>query len=80
MRRPARGRALGAGAALLYWSEAAMGLSGLRSPYPSLPVLLTVASRAVDIGPAQRSLGPAMRPLERTLADEIAWHRARGSR
>ncbi len=78
VRRPPRWRALTAGAAILYAAETAMGVAGLRSPYPTLPVLLTLASGAVKIGQLQRALGPEIRPLEATLVDEISWHRSRG--
>ena len=78
VRRPPRWRALAAGAAVLYSAEAAMGTIGLRSPYPSLPVLLTLASGPVRLGAVQQELGPAIRPLDRTITDEITWHRDRG--
>lgn len=77
-RRPPRWRALSAGAAVLYAAETTLGAAGFRSPYPSLPVLLTLASGPVAITGAQRTHGPALRPLNDTLRDEIAWHRARG--
>ena len=78
VRRPPRWRALSAGAAVLYGAEAMLGSVGLRSPYPSLPVLLTLASGSVPMGAVQRSLGPPLRQLKETLSDEIEWHRARG--
>lgn len=77
-RRPPRWTALSAGAAVLYAAETTLGAAGFRSPYPSLPVLLTLASGPVAITGAQQALGPPLRPLQETLADEIEWHRSRG--
>lgn len=78
VRRPPRWPALAAGAAVLYAAETAMGAVGVRSPYPSLPVLLTLVSGPVRPGPEQQALGPRLRPLHETIIDEIAWHRGRG--
>lgn len=77
-RRPPRWPALAAGAAVIYAAETAMGSVGIRSPYPSLPVLLTLVSGPVHPGQVHKALGPVLRPLRETVADEIAWHRARG--
>ena len=78
VRRPPRWRGLYAGAAVLFAAEAALGATGLRSRYPSLPVLLTLASKSADLAPLQRALGPELRPLQQTVLDEISWHRDRG--
>ncbi len=77
-RLPPQWQGLGAAAAVLYWTENAAALLGRQAKHPALPVLLTLASRAVEIGPMQRGLGLQLRPLDDTLRDEITWYRQRG--
>lgn len=78
-RCPPRWRALGAGAAVMYAAEQLQAFWGGQSNYPVLPVLLTLASRAVPLSALQRELGGTPRPLEQTLRDEIDWYLARGA-
>lgn len=73
--RPPRARGMMAGAAALYWTESALALAGVEARYPSLPVLLALACGAQRQTPAQQALGVELRPLARTLADEISWTR-----
>jgi dihydroflavonol-4-reductase len=61
----------------LVWTEAAWAAGGRPSPLPALPALLLCDSYPMEPGPAQRALGLRPRPLDRTLADAIAWHRGR---
>lgn len=75
--RPPRWRGLAAGAMVLYSAETLLALVGRDSAYPSLPVLLTLASHACAISPEQRALGLEPRPLSETVADEINWYRQR---
>ncbi|OWU82652.1 NAD-dependent epimerase/dehydratase family protein [Phaeobacter sp. 22II1-1F12B] len=74
---PPRWRGLAMGAAVLYALENGMSVLGRGSRFPSLPVLLTLASRAVDQSSCQRALGVDLRPLETTIRDEIGWYRSR---
>lgn len=48
---------------------------GVVSPPLLLPTLLTLLQAPLQIGPAQRALGAAPRPLSATLRDAIAWYR-----
>lgn len=77
-RLPAQWQGLGAAAAVLYWTENAAALVGRQARHPALPVLLTLASRAVEISSMQRGLGLPPRSLNETLRDEINWYRQRG--
>ena len=61
-----------------YWSESAAALAGRKSPWPSLPILLTAAGRTMPPSPQQISLGVTPRPLEQTLRDAIQWYRQIG--
>ncbi|MEW9919402.1 NAD-dependent epimerase/dehydratase family protein [Marimonas sp. MJW-29] len=66
------------GVAGAYWAETAAALAGRKSPWPSLPILLTAAGRAFAGGAEQAALGVPIRPLEETLRDALAWYRAIG--
>lgn len=77
--RPPRWRGLAAGAMVLYSAETLLALIGQDSAYPSLPVLLTMASHACPVSASQRALGAQPRPLNDTLRDEISWYRQRFS-
>ena len=65
------------GAMVLYALENGMSVLGRETRFPSLPVLLTLASRAVEQSTCQRALGVDLRPLEATIRDEIDWYRGR---
>lgn len=62
--------------AAAWWSEAAFGALGRRSPLPALAAILTAMHDARDPSPLQLDLGPAPRPLSATLADTLAWYRS----
>lgn len=74
---PPRWRGLAMGAMVLYALENGMSVLGRETRFPSLPVLLTLASRAVAQSTRQRALGVDLRPLEATIRDEIDWYRGR---
>lgn len=59
-----------------YWTELAAAIVGRDAPWPSLPVLLTAAGRAMEQSPEQRALGVPLRPLSETLIDAINWYRS----
>ena len=61
----------------LVWAEAAWAVAGRTSPLPALPLLLLCEGYPMGPGAAQRELGLLPRPLDRTLADAIAWYRGR---
>ena len=60
-----------------WWAESAAAIVGRRSPWPSLPMLLTAAGRAMAPSAEQLALNVAIRPLEDTLRDAVAWYRVR---
>jgi dihydroflavonol-4-reductase len=53
---------------------------GTAMPPLLLPTLLALRQTSLPVGPAQRALGAAPRPLSTTLRDAIAWHRDQPSR
>lgn len=66
------------GAAGLHWLETGLGLTGQRSPWPSLPLLLLSAGGELQPTPCQLSVGVELRSLCETLGDAIAWYRRIG--
>ena len=66
------------GLAGAYWAETAAAVAGRKSPWPSLPVLLTAAGRNMAPSAAQTALGLHVRPLGDTLNDAVAWYRQIG--
>ena len=75
---PSAAPPLAPGAAALRWSEAALALFGAKSPWPSLPALLTLAGAGMAPLAGRIALGPAPRPLEDSVRDAVAWRRAAG--
>ena len=61
-----------------YWAETTYALMGRDGPWPSLPILLTAAGRAMSISAEQTALGIRPRPLDQTLRDALDWYRRIG--
>lgn len=72
-----RGSAL-IGAAGLFWTETLFAVAGKKSPWPSLPMLLTAVSRAMEQSPEQRALDISPCPVAETLRDAVNWYRSIG--
>lgn len=66
------------GAASLFWAESLFAVAGRKSPWPSLPMLLTAVSREMEQSPEQRELDIMPRALEETLQDAVNWYRSIG--
>lgn len=66
------------GTAGMIWMETAFAALGRTPPAPSLPMMLVSASYAAHPDKKQQALLPELRPLDRTLADAIAWYRRLG--
>ncbi|MGX9356887.1 NAD-dependent epimerase/dehydratase family protein [Roseobacteraceae bacterium S113] len=69
----------GLGATGLYFVETAFALTGRKTPWPSLSMLLLAASYPAPQSRAQLQLHATTRPLERTLRDAIGWYEQIGS-
>lgn len=63
------------GLAGLYGVENVLALAGRRTPWPSLSVMLLLASQPRSPSPEQLAHGDGVRPLDATLRDSIHWYR-----
>lgn len=62
------------GAANLYWMETMYALTGQKTPWPSLSMLLLAASSPAVPSAVQLRLHPSVRPLDQTLTHAVEWY------
>ena len=68
----------GVARAAAWTAELTLAATGASTPPALLPTLLALRQVPVPVGPVQRDLGAAPRPLSHTVRDAIAWYRQLG--